>query len=262
MTKPILIKNLSLGDGIPKICVPLTGSGKRELCQEAQKIKAAGADLAEWRADYFEALSDGEEVNAVLKEISGILADIPLLFTVRTKAEGGKAEFTDEEYAHLNMAAAESGYVDLVDVEVFSHVHPEELIRRLQEAHVRVIASSHDFQGTGSREFLQMRFRDLDAAGADILKMAVMPEEFDDVAAIMQVTSEMVRKHTEKPVISMAMGSLGSISRIAGENFGSSVTFATVGAASAPGQFPIKELRAMMDALHRKNEDGENSVSE
>jgi 3-dehydroquinate dehydratase-1 len=70
----------------------------------------------------------------------------------------------------------------------------------------------------------------------------------------MQVTSEM-REETEKPLISMSMGSLGSISRIAGENFGSAVTFATVGAASAPGQFPIRELRMMMDALHGKNQE-------
>ena len=83
--------------------------------------------------------------------------------------------------------------------------------------------------------------------------MAVMPDEFDDVAAIMQVTNQMVREFTEKPVISMAMGSLGSMSRIAGENFGSSVTFATVGAASAPGQFPIRELRMMMNSLHERN---------
>ena len=58
---------------------------------------------------------------------------------------------------------------------------------------------------------------------------------------------------TEKPLVSMSMGNLGSMSRIAGENFGSSITFATVGKASAPGQFPIKELRMMMDALHEKN---------
>ena len=83
--------------------------------------------------------------------------------------------------------------------------------------------------------------------------MAVMPAEFDDVASLMQVTNEMVEEHTEKPVISMAMGNLGSISRIAGENFGSAVTFAAIGAASAPGQFPIEELRMMMNVLHKKN---------
>ena len=67
------------------------------------------------------------------------------------------------------------------------------------------------------------------------------------------MTKEITEEYTEKPVIAMSMGNLGSMSRIAGENFGSAVTFATVGKASAPGQFPVEELRMMMNALHKKN---------
>lgn len=257
MTKPIMIKTLSLGDGQPKICVPLTGGTAEELFQEAEKIKEAGADLAEWRADFYEDLSDTDRLVKTMGGIAGILSGIPsgipLLFTVRTEKEGGKAGISPEEYESINLAAARSGFADLVDVEVFSCGHPEKLIRRIQETGVKVIGSSHDFQKTDSREILLERFKEMDGTGADILKMAVMPDEFDDVAAIMQVTSEMVHKYTDRPVISMAMGGLGSISRIAGENFGSAVTFATVGAASAPGQFPIQELRTMMEVLHQKN---------
>lgn len=258
MTKPIMIKNISLGEGQPKICVPLTGKNCEELYAGARKAKEAGADLAEWRADFFEALMDEEKLTEVLKGIAGILAGVPLLFTIRTRAEGGAAEISQEDYQSVNLSAAKSGCADLIDVEVFSCDRPENLIRKLHDAGTRVIASSHDFQKTDDRDALLKRFLEMDQTEADILKMAVMPEEFDDVAAIMQVTSEMVRKHTEKPVISMAMGGLGSISRIAGENFGSSVTFATAGAASAPGQFPIHELRTMMEALHQKNTSEEN----
>lgn len=71
----------------------------------------------------------------------------------------------------------------------------------------------------------------------------------------MQATSDMAENFTEKPLISMAMGEEGMISRIAGENFGSCVTFGTVGEASAPGQLPLKELKRMMNALHVKNEE-------
>ncbi|MFR4430503.1 MAG: type I 3-dehydroquinate dehydratase, partial [Blautia faecis] len=93
-------------------------------------------------------------------------------------------------------------------------------------------------------------------SGADILKMAVMPHGFEDVATIMEATNAM-RQECEKPLVSMAMGSIGSITRISGENFGSGITFGTVGAASAPGQFPIGELRSLLDALHEKNEEDE-----
>lgn len=258
MTKPIIIKNLTLGEGQPKICVPLTGNTCETLYHEAEKIKEAQADLAEWRADFFESLRDKEKVIETLKGIAGILSGIPLLFTIRTEAEGGQANITPEEYAGLNLAAAQSGYADLVDTEIFSCTQSKELIQDLHRTSVKVIASSHDFQKTDDRDTLLKRFQEMDKSGADILKMAVMPEEFDDVAALMQITSEMVHKYTDKPVISMAMGGIGSISRIAGENFGSSVTFAAVGAASAPGQFPIQELRTMMEALHQKNIKEEN----
>ena len=91
MTKPIMIKTLSLGDGQPKICVPLTGGTAEELFQEAEKIKEAGADLAEWRADFYENLSDTDRLVKTMGGIAGILSGIPLLFTVRTEKEGGKA---------------------------------------------------------------------------------------------------------------------------------------------------------------------------
>ena len=90
MTKPIMIKTLSLGDGQPKICVPLTGGTAEELFQEAEKIKEAGADLAEWRADFYENLSDTDRVVKTMGGIAGILSGIPLLFTIRTEKEGEK----------------------------------------------------------------------------------------------------------------------------------------------------------------------------
>ena len=88
MTKPIMIKMLSLGDGQPKICVPLTGGTAEELFQEAEKIKEAGADLAEWRADFYENLSDTDRLVKTMGGIAGILSGIPLLFTIRTEKEG------------------------------------------------------------------------------------------------------------------------------------------------------------------------------
>lgn len=59
----------------------------------------------------------------------------------------------------------------------------------------------------------------MEKSGADILKMAVMPHVLRMMAAIMEATNAM-RKECEKPLVSMAMGSIGSISRISGENFG------------------------------------------
>ena len=255
MTKAIKIKSLLIGEGIPKICVPLTGTTTEFICQEAKAAKEVGADLVEWRADFFEGLLDQAVCQEVLDEVSEILGEIPLLFTIRTKEEGGSIEISLEEYAACNLAAARSHKADLVDVEVMGNPQEKKnLIESLHKEGSVVIASSHDFEKADSREVLLERFREMEKSGADILKIAVMPHGFGDVSAIMEATNDM-RKECEKPLVSMAMGSIGSISRIAGENFGSSITFGTVGAASAPGQFPIGELRTLLAALHQKNQE-------
>ena len=254
MTKPIQIKNLTIGSGIPKICVPLTGTTKEKICQEAEAAKKAEADLVEWRADFFEGLLQKEECNQVLDDLNEILGKTPILFTIRTSEEGGNAVISLEDYIACNINAARSKKTDLVDVEVTGN--PDEkikLVAELQKDGVRVIASSHDFDKTDCQELLLNRFREMEKSGADILKMAVMPHGFEDVASIMEVTNAM-KKECEKPLVSMAMGSIGSITRISGENFGSSITFGTVGAASAPGQFPVLKLRKLLEELHKNNE--------
>ena len=253
MTKPIQIKNLFIGTGIPKICVPLTGTTEKKICQEAKAAKEAETDMVEWRADFFQGLSDQNACTQTLEKLAEILGEIPLLFTIRTKEEGGNIQISLEDYKMCNLNAARSGLVDLIDVEVMTNpTEKKKLVEELQEAGAKVIASSHDFQKTDSQEMLLKRFEEMEKSGADILKMAVMPHGFEDVAAIMEATNTM-KKRCEKPLVSMAMGSIGSISRISGENFGSGITFGTVGAASAPGQFPIGELRQLLAALHEKN---------
>lgn len=255
MTKPIKIKNLTIGVGIPKICVPLTGITKEQICKEAEAAKKAGADLVEWRADFFEGLLNKQACDQVLEELAQILGETPLLFTIRTKEEGGNTSISLEDYRVCNLNVARSHKADLVDVEVMGNPGEKKgLIQELHQEGAKVIASSHDFDKTDSKDVLLNRFQEMEKSGADILKMAVMPHGFEDVAAIMEVTDEM-RKTCEKPLVSMAMGSIGAISRISGENFGSGITFGTVGAASAPGQFPIGELRSLLEALHKKNQE-------
>ncbi|MDO4647681.1 MAG: type I 3-dehydroquinate dehydratase, partial [Eubacteriales bacterium] len=180
--------------------------------------------------------------------------EVPLLFTIRTKKEGGALEISSESYEDMNLIAAETGKADLVDVEVLWETERKtELIKRLHEHNAIVIASSHDFQKTEETEVLLERFQKMDDTGADILKMAVMPEEKGDVERLMVTVKKVADEMTEKPLIAMSMGELGAISRIAGESFGSCLTFGVVGEASAPGQLPIGILRAQLEALHRQN---------
>ena len=176
MTKPIQIKKLTIGSGMPKVCVPLTANSAENLYKEAENAVNAQADLVEWRADFYKNLSDKEKTAEVLEKISGILGEIPLLFTIRTKEEGGNVDLPVEEYSQYNLNAARTGKADLIDVEVFGNEEKKkELIKGIHSMNVKVIASSHDFEKTDNRDALLERFMAMDQTGADILKMAVMP---------------------------------------------------------------------------------------
>ena len=127
----VVVRNVKIGEGIPKICVPIVGVTKEEIIQEAKSLDTIPVDVVEWRADWFEHVFDLEQVKEVLSELRAALKEIPLLFTFRTSTEGGEKAIEPEAYAALNKAAAESGDVDLVDVEAFTG---DEVVREIIEA--------------------------------------------------------------------------------------------------------------------------------
>ncbi|MBQ0000070.1 MAG: type I 3-dehydroquinate dehydratase, partial [Clostridiales bacterium] len=170
MTKAIQIKNMSLGSGFPKICVPLTGKTYDDLKEEAKAVLAAAPDLVEWRGDAYADLCDIEKTLETLDMITGILGDIPVLFTIRTTHEGGMADISIEEYGAINLAVAKAKKAPLVDVEIFWEKDAKiQLIKDLQSEGAVIIASSHDFQKTDAPEVLKARFMEMDKTGADVL---------------------------------------------------------------------------------------------
>ena len=86
-------------------------------------------------------------------------------------------------------------------------------------------------------------------SGADLPKVAVMPQSRADVLTLLAATAEMADHHPETPIITMSMGALGAVSRLAGEAFGSAMTFANPGQASAPGQVSLDVVNDVLDAL-------------
>lgn len=248
--KTVRLKNgVILGEGLPKICVPLTGTGKTELEEQAREAVAVSPDLVEWRADYFGDLGDVEKIAEVLMSLQEILDEIPILFTIRTKREGGKVELTPEEYRSLLLYAAGRPEVSLVDIEgLHPEINTELLISEVHELGMPVIASWHSFSRTPKKPELDLVFDRLARTGADVLKVAVMPKKPKDVLRLMSVTEEKNRQ-IPSPLVTMAMGDLGRLSRVSGKITGSVMTFGTVGDASAPGQLPVRVLREMIRTI-------------
>ena len=84
---------------------------------------------------------------------------------------------------------------------------------------------------------------------ADIVKLAVMPQKASDVISLIKVTEEFKQIHSDGLIITMSMGALGAVSRIAGQLSGSCVTFGAGEVASAPGQLPFTKLDEILSLI-------------
>ena len=247
----VCVRDIEIGAGIPKICVPIVGVTKEDIIAEAKTFDSIPVDVVEWRVDWFEGVFDFDRVLDVLKDLRKVLGNTPILMTFRTSKEGGEKAIEDDAYAELNIKAAQSGYVDLVDVEAFTG---DEIVKKIiEEAHaagVKVVASNHDFFKTPPKDEIISRLRKMQELGADIPKIAVMPRNRKDVLTLLAATEEMVSEYADRPIITMSMSGTGVISRLCGEVFGSALTFGAAKKASAPGQMGVNDLSTVLGLLH------------
>ena len=247
----VKVRDIEIGAGAPKIIVPIVGVTKNDIIEEAKTFHSIPVDVVEWRVDWFEGVFDFAQVEDVLKDLRSALGETPILFTFRTSKEGGEKEISVNDYAALNIAAAQSGYVDLIDVEAFTGDEVvKTIINAAHEAGVKVIASNHDFFKTPEKEEIIRRLRMMQDFGADIPKMAVMPTCKQDVLTLLSATLEMSEKYADRPIITMSMAGTGVVSRLTGETFGSALTFGAASKASAPGQVGVHELKQVLDIIH------------
>ena len=248
---------LRLDSSSPTIIVPITARDAAELDQSvAAAATALAAGAVEWRVDLYEPFTDGGGLDpapavAALQRVAQLLPDAPVLATFRTTAEGGSVEISDEAYLALIDALSATGLAAAVDVE-YRHPRAAQAIAAAHGHGTQVVASNHDFDATPPADEIVARLDAMEAAGADVAKIAVMPRSAADVVTLLDATE---RRHrvAQVPLVTMAMGALGAITRIGGGVFGSAATFATVGASSAPGQLPAGNVRDALDLLHHSH---------
>jgi len=249
---PFTIRTTVIGEGAPKTIVPTTGANAEQVLAQARIIGAnADADLIEFRIDYLDFATDPVRIAALGKQVAVAARNKPMIVTFRTQAEGGSKPITDADYSALYIKLIQAGFIDLLDVEMFRA--PDVVVALVTEAHakgIRVVMSSHDFHKTPPTAEIIARLRRQDQLGADILKIAVMPQSPADVLVLLDATSQMRATHSDKPQLTMSMGGVGAITRLSGEVFGSDLTFGMIGTPSAPGQVDVGQLRKVLDTVH------------
>lgn len=247
---PVVVRNKKIGEGMPKICVPIVGTTREEILKAAREICGTSADLVEWRVDWFESVFDIDKVTTLACELREVLGEMPLLFTFRTKNEGGEKEITFEQYADILCQVADTKSVDMIDVEVFINENVAGLVADLKAKNMIVVGSNHDFSKTPSKEEIIRRLCYMQEIGVDIPKIAVMPQSKKDVLTLLSATEEMASSYADRPIVTMSMAGIGAVSRVAGETFGSAITFGAMQKASAPGQINVEELKKILEILH------------
>ena len=270
------IKNIILGEGVPKVCVPLTDRSLSSLEGSLNDMRDKHFDLIEWRVDKFEAfrlhiMGNAEvgnfrdndvipaaksmnDIGIALKEAAALIRaafpDKPVIFTIRTNRDMEDFEISDEAYAAAVSYAVGQGLGDIIDIE---QSRGAALVIRLvnlaREYGIRTIVSKHLAKRTPAEADIINTLQDMQYAGADIVKFAVMPQTKADVMSLLNATYRYSSEPESVPVITMSMGRLGVLSRISGSLTGSCLTFGTVGAASAPGQIDCEELSRILDVL-------------
>jgi 3-dehydroquinate dehydratase I len=251
MKKTICVKGVTIGEGVPKICVPMVGETLTQLKEEAAFLKTIDLDLVEWRVDFFEHVEEINKVKEALSEIRAIVSDVPLIFTFRSAKEGGEKEVTDSYYFKLNWSIVETGLIDVVDIELFNNeIEIKSLITTAHSNNVYVIISNHDFDKTPAKEEIITRLIKAQELGGDLPKIAVMPRNPADVLTLLDATHTMNEQFADRPIVTMSMAGTGVISRLAGEVFGSAITFGAAKKASAPGQVSVSELRKVLSLIH------------
>jgi len=197
----------------------------------AQLAVAAGATALELRADLVPASS----VEKVLGGVSGVAngAGVPLVLTLRSRAEGGGFDGGYGESAALLCNLAEQAHV--VDIEL---ARPDigELAARLKELGLSVIVSHHDFEGQPAVEEMDSLASRALAVG-DVAKLAFM---MSSPAQALDLYGFLVKTGGRLCVI--GMGEVGRQTRLVAPLFGSVLTYGHTGREMAPGQLSVSEL--------------------
>lgn len=207
--------------------------GKNPL-DSSKKAKKLGADILEVRIDLLE--MDALMALSKIKEL-----DLPVIITNRLKQEGGAWEGSEDERIQTLLSLLH--LADAVDIELCAPKR-DDVVKKAKTEGKTIIISTHDFQNTPEPDVMAGIINESFEAGADIAKLAVMPQTLLDVLHLLEVTLRANGK-----VCTIAMGNIGRHSRAVAPIYGSVMTYGYVDKPTAPGQLRVDELKSILKLL-------------
>ena len=227
------------------ICIPVTAESEAAMLAKMGRAFAL-ADIVELRIDGMRDPDLGRLIGARRGKI---------IVTSRRREEGGR--FTGSEGARVSLLTQAALLdADYVDVESSTEAAlKDELLRvvRTRRGRVRLIVSRHDFRETPSERTLEGWLDGCFESGADIAKIVTLAKTPEDNLRMLTLLAGARRRG--QAVIAFCMGEQGRPSRALAPLFGSRISYAALddGEASAPGQWTIREMRALLKMLRHES---------
>jgi 3-dehydroquinate dehydratase / shikimate dehydrogenase len=224
-----------ISSAVNRICIAIRESTPVRI-ENAILETRLRAGYLELRLDYLEA----SHLNVSNLKRWVQLAGIPIIATLRRKANGGEFLGTESEQVETLKALLGAG-VSFLDVEIET---VENFLQGdlgpLRRNGTKIISSYHNFEQTPAG--LETIYKRLVDVKPDVLKIATLARSFSDNFRLLAL----VKKATEQdlPIIAVAMGDLGVYSRIIAPSRGSLLGYASFerGRETAPGQIPAEDL--------------------
>lgn len=210
--------------------------------EEAQALDATrylDADIIEWRADYLPKEAILQVAPAIFEKFAGR----ELVFTLRTRSEGGEIDLSSEEYIHLIKEVVQLDQPDYIDFEYYSY---KDVFEEMLDF-PNLVLSYHNFQETP--ENMMEILSELTSLNPKLVKVAVMAHTEQDVLDLMNYTRGFKTLNPEQEYVTISMGKVGKVSRITADVTGSSWSFASLDEASAPGQISLASMKKIREIL-------------
>ena len=170
------IGNVVLGRAPVKIISSICAATVEEMIEQAKAIDASGADIIEWRADYYADDASWQKAATAMKAV----VSKPILYTFRSQSEGGvrTEPMSNTTWRKKVLAAIDSKLFDAVDIE-FDRGRAEFLVEAARKTGIASIVSWHSFVPGEYDEELGYfgKLEQMSYTGADVLKIVAMPDK-------------------------------------------------------------------------------------
>ena len=225
----------------PEICLSLNCATMTQIYEEIDRYKDY-CSVVEWCVDKFPGAEQWSQ-----EEFAEKLAEVKQF----CKGKKLMVDYKGDEKVGNAFLRRAMGIADIIDIDADnSEVH--KLVRQAKRKGTQTLISHHEFEKMPGRDEIATLFIKMEKTGGDILKVAAMANSEQDTYNLLEGAAAYCQLKYHQPIVAIAMGEEGQVSRICAGDFGSVMTYACGSKPTAPGQFDAKRLYEYMKKYYSK----------